>query len=121
MSLTRFQETLPKIYELFEEMNLKAGIIGSMVDRRTVMIMPYYIHEEEAETSFMEFHRKLEKIATDVGGRRVGLGLFFAESLKNIHEKETIELMRAIKRSVDPDNIMNPGKTLGEPPKEKGI
>ncbi len=114
VGLNKFEEILPKIYELFSEMKLKAGVIGSMVDRRTVMIMPYYIHEEESETSFMEFHKRLEQIALEVGGRRVGLGLFFSESIKNIHEKETIALMWAIKRSVDPDNIMNPGKTLGE-------
>jgi FAD/FMN-containing dehydrogenase len=120
VGLNKFHETLPKIYELFKEMNLKAGVIGSMVDRRTVMVMPYYIYEEESETSFMEFHRRLEQIAGDVGGRRVGLGLFFSESIENIHGKETIALMRAIKRSVDPDNIMNPGKTLGEVSHGKG-
>jgi glycolate oxidase len=114
VGLNKFEDALPKIYELFKEMDLKAGVIGSMVDRRTVMIMPYYIHEEESETSFMEFHRRLEQIAGDVGGRRVGLGLFFSGSIENIHGKETIALMRAIKTSVDPDNIMNPGKTLGE-------
>jgi glycolate oxidase len=114
VSLNRFEETLPRIYELFDDMKLQAGVIGSMVDRRTVMIMPYYLREEEGDSSFMEFHRRLEEIAKDAGGRRVGLGLFFAGSLKNIHDQESIALMRAIKKSVDPHNIMNPGKTLGD-------
>jgi len=113
VGLHRFQEVLPKIYDLLNDMNLKAGVIGSMVDRRTVMIMPYYLHEEEKDDTFMEFHKRLEKIANDAGGRRVGLGLFFAGSIENIHSPQSVALMRTIKKSIDPDNIMNPGKTLG--------
>jgi glycolate oxidase len=117
VGLNRFGETIPKIYELLNDMNLKAGVIGSMVDRRSVMIMPYYLHEEEGkEDIFMEFHKRLEKIANEVGGRRVGLGLFFSNSIRNIHSAQGVALMRAIKKSVDPDNIMNPGKTLGNEP-----
>jgi FAD/FMN-containing dehydrogenase len=114
VGLSRFGEALPKIYELLNDMKLKAGIIGSMVDRRTVMIMPYYLHDEEGkEDIFMDFHKRLEKIANDVGGRRVGLGLFFSNSINNIHSTQGVALMRSIKRSIDPHNIMNPGKTLG--------
>jgi glycolate oxidase len=113
VGLNKFQETLPKIYELFNDLNLNAGVIGSMVDRRTVMIMPYYLHDEERDDTFMEFHIRLEKIANDAGGRRVGLGLFFSDSIENIHGEQSVALMRAIKKSIDPDNIMNPGKTLG--------
>ncbi|MEE9152202.1 MAG: FAD-binding oxidoreductase [Thermoplasmata archaeon] len=111
VGLNRFEEAMPKIYGLLNEMKLKAGVIGSMVDRRTVMIMPYYIHEEE-ERTFMEFHWRLEKSALEVGGRRVGLGLYFSSCLCNIHDKGSVDLMRAIKQSIDPDNIMNPGKTI---------
>ncbi len=95
-------------------MELHAGVIGSMVDRRTVMIMPYYIHEGEQQRTFMEFHKRLEKTATEVGGRRVGLGLYFSSSLCNIHDKGAIAIMQGIKKSIDPNNIMNPGKTISD-------
>ncbi len=114
VGLNRFEEAMPKVYELFDNMKLQAGVIGSMVDRRTMMIMPYYIHEKGEEKTFMEFHKKLGKIALDLGGRRVGLGLYFSSSLRHIHDKGSISIMRAIKKSIDPDNIMNPGKTLGD-------
>jgi glycolate oxidase len=108
-----FERVIPKIYELFDNMNLKGGLIGSMVDRRTVMIMPYYLHGEEGEKTFLDFQMKLERIACEEGGRRVGLGLFFANSLANIKDAKSIALMQALKESIDPDNIMNPGKTIG--------
>jgi FAD/FMN-containing dehydrogenase len=62
----------------------------------------------------MEFHKRLERIANETGGRRVGLGLYFADSIENIHSEHSVALMRTIKKSIDPDNIMNPGKTLGQ-------
>ncbi|UCG69705.1 MAG: FAD-binding oxidoreductase [Thermoplasmata archaeon] len=114
VGLNRFAEAMPKIYQLFDDMKLKAAVIGSMVDRRTVMIMPYFLHEKEEEETFMEFHRRLGETAVSLGGRRVGLGLYFSSSLSHIHDEGSIATMQAIKRSVDPDNIMNPGKILGE-------
>lgn len=113
VGLNRFQEVIPQIYELFDNMNLKGGLIGSMVDRRTVMIMPYYLHGEEEERTFFDFQIQLEKIANALGGRRVGLGLYFASSLCNIRDAQSVALMQAIKKSIDPDNIMNPQKTVG--------
>lgn len=114
VGLSRFEEAMPRIYGLLDEMELQGGVIGCMVDRRTVMIMPYYIHEEEEERTFMEFHKRLGGIALGLGGRRVGLGLYFSSSLRHIHDKGSIAIMRAIKKSIDPDNIMNPGKTIGD-------
>lgn len=114
VGLDNFEEALMGIYKLLDEMGVKAAVVGSMVDRRTVMLMPYYIHEQDSEWTFMEFHRALEKVAMEVGGRRIGLGMYFSSSLKNIHEEANISLMRAIKKSIDPDNIMNPGKTIAD-------
>ncbi|UCE73743.1 MAG: FAD-binding oxidoreductase [Methanomassiliicoccales archaeon] len=113
VGLNRFEEALSKIYDLFDEMGLQAGVIGSMVDRRTTMIMPYYIQEQKESGTFMEFHRRLGELALSVGGRRVGLGLFFSSSLSHIHDEGSVAVMRAIKRCIDPGNILNPGKTVG--------
>jgi glycolate oxidase len=112
VGLARFEKVIPKIYDLFDKMNLKGGLIGSMVDRRTVMIMPYYLHGEEEDKTFLEFQIQLERIACEAGGRRVGLGLFFANSLNNIQDNGSIGIMQTIKNGIDPDNIMNPGKTV---------
>jgi glycolate oxidase len=114
VSLNQFETAIEKITKVFQEMNLKAGIVGSIVDRRTVMIMPYYIQGKDEITTFMEFHRRLENAAIEVGGRRLGLGLYFAKSLEKIHGPASVALMHSIKRSLDPDNIMNPGKTISE-------
>jgi glycolate oxidase len=114
VGLNGFSQAISNIYSLFDEMKLQAGVIGSMVDRRTVMIMPYYIQENEEEEpgKFMEFHWKLGEMANSLGGRRVGLGLFFSSSLDNFHDEGAISAMRTVKKALDPDNILNPGKTV---------
>jgi glycolate oxidase len=114
VELNRFPEAMAKIYKFFDEMKYQAAIIGSMVDRRTVMIMPYYIYKKEEQGGFMEFHKRLGKIAVELGGRGVGLGLYFSSNLSQMHDKGSIEIMRALKKNMDPNNIMNPGKIFGD-------
>jgi glycolate oxidase len=114
VGLNQFYDTISKIHDLIGEMNLDAQVIGNMVDRRTVMFMPYYIYDKEYSGPFMAFHQRLAKLAFELGGRSVGLGLYFSSNLSKIHDVGSIEIMRAIKKSIDPHNIMNPGKTVAE-------
>jgi glycolate oxidase len=114
VGLNHFEEALSEISKLRDEMALEVPIIGSMVDRRTVMFMPYYIPKKDVDGPFMDFHRRLEQLAFKLGGRGVGLGLYFSSNLQQIHDPGSVEIMRKIKKIIDPNNIMNPGKTLGE-------
>ena len=41
-----------------------------------------------------------------------GIGLDKKEYLKNSRNKEEIELMKLLKKSIDPKNILNPGRIL---------
>ncbi|MEI8175662.1 MAG: FAD-binding oxidoreductase [Candidatus Omnitrophota bacterium] len=41
-----------------------------------------------------------------------GIGIVKREYLRDFLDQEQIELMRSIKRSLDPENILNPGKVL---------
>jgi glycolate oxidase len=113
VGLNQFPETMARIYKFLDEGKYQAAVIGSMVDRRTVMIMPYYISEKEDQRNFMDFHRGLAKIAFELGGRGVGLGLYFSSNLQKMHAPGSVEIMGAIKKSIDPENIMNPGKIFG--------
>ena len=57
----------------------------------------------------MAFTKKLNDLAFKNGGRPAGLGIFFASNLKKLHANE-MELMFDLKSTLDPYNIMNPGK-----------
>jgi FAD/FMN-containing dehydrogenase len=56
---------------------------------------------------------ELYQITRDLGGKisgEHGIGIKRREFLRNLMVPEELELMRAIKRAWDPNNIMNPGK-----------
>jgi D-lactate dehydrogenase (cytochrome) len=40
------------------------------------------------------------------------VGIHKLDALREEHGEEAIDLMRTIKRALDPNNILNPGKTV---------
>jgi glycolate oxidase len=57
------------------------------------------------------------EVATSVGGTlsgEHGIGLLKQKYLRLDLSEGTVQVMRAIKRALDPDNIMNPGKIFPE-------
>jgi hypothetical protein len=57
----------------------------------------------------MAFVKKLADIAFKLGGRPAGLGTFFSINLQKMHGNG-VDTMLDLKTSIDPYNIMNPGK-----------
>lgn len=99
-------------YKAFGTMKMEAGgIIGNAVDANTVLFMPYYFMDNESMlgmTAF-SFNFHVGDLAVKYGGRTTGLGVFFAWNLDNIHDVNTVALMRQIKTALDPHDVMNPG------------
>ncbi|MBN1110160.1 MAG: FAD-binding oxidoreductase [Methanomassiliicoccales archaeon] len=114
LPLNRFEETVDACYDLLKELKLTGAIIGSIVDRNTVMFMPYYLFnpdELQNLTSF-GFNAKFADYALSVGGRPLGFGAFFASNLDPIRGSGA-KYIRDIKKLFDPLDIMNPGKLTG--------
>ena len=110
-----FEKAIADLAKLVKGMKLKAPTIGTVADNNTVMFMPYYLTEEQnfwRSTMAMGFGKKLGDIAFAHGGRPVGFGIFFAANLARVRGKDGAELIRSIKKAMDPYDIMNPGKMV---------
>ena len=113
--LDRFEVVVDGTRTLIKQLKLKAPIIGTVADQNTFMLMPYYLTDEHklvASTAAMGFAKRLGDIALENGGRPVGLGIFFAGNLSKYRGKEGANLIREIKKAMDPYEIMNPGKMV---------
>jgi D-lactate dehydrogenase (cytochrome) len=110
----RFEEATERVYHAIFDLGMKAGITGLVADRNTVDILPYYIVDDRKmlkNLAVMSFVKRLSDIALAHGGRPVGVGMWFAQNLGRIHG-EGAEVMRSLKRALDPQDIMNPGKVV---------
>ena len=110
--LTKYGEFTDECYEGFKKMRMEAGgVIGVIVDRNTVMFMPYYFKDDESllgMTAFA-FNFYLGDKAAAYGGRTTGFGIFFAWNLDYIHNEATVHYMRSMKTMMDPREVVNPG------------
>lgn len=102
-------------YKGFEVMKMEAGgVIGVVVDRNTVLWMPYYFKDDESMlgmTAF-SFNFYLGDRAATYGGRSTGFGVFFAWNMDNIHDPDTVMCMRRLKTAMDPHDVVNPGHVV---------
>jgi len=107
-----WSEFVDECYDGFKEMKMEAGgVIGVIADRSTAMFMPYYFMDGESLLGMTGFAYNfyMGDRAAEYGGRSLGLGVFFAYNLHNIHDKGSVELMKTIKTALDPHDVMNPG------------
>ncbi|UCF07532.1 MAG: FAD-binding oxidoreductase [Thermoplasmata archaeon] len=110
--VSRLNEMITGTSKVIRKMGLRAAITGMVSDRSTVTFMPYALTDERKLRSMMtmSFIKKIGDLSFKLGGRPAGLGIFFASNLKKLHGGGA-NVMISIKSSMDPYDVMNPGKT----------
>jgi D-lactate dehydrogenase (cytochrome) len=113
--ISRLAECLAETKRDIEESGLIAPIAGHVGDGN-FHVMPLIFMEDPEEVRRAEnfMHRLVERAiameGTCTGEHGVGQGKM--KYLDAEHGRPALDFMRLLKRSIDPDNIMNPGKIV---------
>ncbi len=110
-------ETVRRIQEISERRNLPIVIFGHISDGNLHPNILFDHQNPEEVESVEAAAGDIFAAAIAVGGTlsgEHGIGLLKKKYLRLDLPPETIEVMKSIKRALDPNNIMNPGKILPE-------
>ena len=94
------------------KIGLRAPMVGHLGDGNFHVLFPYDPNDKEIYKKIREFSNKLIDKTLELKGTITGehgVGLHKKNYLLKEHP-DNIPLMKTIKRSIDPNNIMNPGK-----------
>ena len=94
------------------KIGLRAPMVGHLGDGNFHVLFPYDPNDKEIYKKIREFSNKLIDKTLELRGTITGehgVGLHKKSYLLKEHP-DNIPLMKTIKRSIDPNNIMNPGK-----------
>jgi len=94
---------------------LMASIVGHVGDGNFHVVVLVDPSDPAEVAAGEEFHTRLVRRALAVDGTCTGehgVGYGKARFLVEEHGRPAVEMMRAIKRALDPDGIFNPGKTV---------
>ena len=113
--ISRLAECIMETKRDMEASGRRAGFVGHVGDGNFhTGIAANYNDPAERKAAF-EFHERLVKRALAMGGTCTGehgIGSGKMKYMELEHGTGAVNAMRALKRTFDPDNIMNPGKVV---------
>ena len=112
LPISNITECVNYAEEQAKKFGLRAPMVGHLGDGNFHVLLPFDPEKKEMYKKIREFNDLLIKKALDLKGTITGehgVGLHKKEYLLKEHG-DNIPIMKLIKRSIDQNNIMNPGK-----------
>ncbi len=112
LPISKITECVKFAEEKTKKFGLRAPMVGHLGDGNFHVILPYDPQKKESYKKIREFSDLLIKKTLELNGTITGehgVGLHKKEYLLKEHA-DNIPIMKSIKKTLDPNNIMNPGK-----------
>ena len=112
LPISKIVECVKFAEEVTKKFGLRAPMVGHLGDGNFHVVLPYDPKKKETYKKIREFSDLLIKKTLELNGTITGehgIGLHKKEYLLKEHG-DNIPVMKSIKRTLDPNNIMNPGK-----------
>ena len=110
--ISKITECVVFAEEQAKKFGVRAPMVGHMGDGNFHVVLPYDPEEKDIYKQLRAFNGTLIRKALELEGTITGehgVGLHKKEYLLEQHP-DSIPVMKSIKRTLDPNNIMNPGK-----------
>ena len=110
--ISKITECVKFAEEKAKEFGVRAPMVGHMGDGNFHVVLPYDPSKKEMYKQLRAFNGTLIRKALELEGTITGehgVGLHKKEYLLEQHP-DSIPVMKSIKKTLDPNNIMNPGK-----------
>jgi D-lactate dehydrogenase (cytochrome) len=115
--ISRLAECIVETKHDLEDSSLSATIVGHVGDGNFHMLMLVDPNKPEDYAEAARINERLVQRALAMDGTITGehgVGMGKKKYMQSEHGAEALAVMRAIKRALDPENLMNPGKMLPE-------
>jgi len=113
--ISRLAECVTATQRDIQEMKLVAPIVGHVGDGNFHVSVLMDMADADEVSRARKFHERLVQRALSMDGTCTGehgVGQGKMKYIEAEHGKVGLAMMRTIKRALDPDNIMNPGKII---------
>lgn len=107
-----------KLETFINEVNRKIKhpfiVEGFAISHREFVILGFIPHDERKFNFNLAYSLSITVLETarELGGRPYATGLYLSGFAAEVLGKERVEKLKEFKRSIDPENIMNPGKVI---------
>ena len=112
LPISKITECVNFAEEETKKLGLRAPMVGHLGDGNFHVLLPFDPNDKEMYKKIRGFNDLLIKKSLELNGTITGehgIGLHKKEYLLQEHP-DNIPIMKSIKRTIDPNNIMNPGK-----------
>jgi D-lactate dehydrogenase (cytochrome) len=112
--VSRLADCILETKEDLKASGLTSGFVGHVGDGNFHMGIIANYNDPDENRHAHEFHERLVRRAISMDGTCTGEHGIGCGKMEFLEEElgEAVDVMKSIKRALDPDNIMNPGKVL---------
>lgn len=110
---SRIPDIVRRVSEITKKYDITVGILAHAGDGNLHPMIPADKNNEEEWARIEKAYDEIVAAAVELGGTlsgEHGIGLAKTQFLPLVMSKDSIEFMSAVKKAVDPDGILNPGK-----------
>ena len=116
--IVKLGESITYLKNLSRKLDLNITFYGIMGDKGSMLTLPLILTDERLEENFFDVlikSLKMMGVVINMGGKIYTVGLYGSMFLKYIHDERKLGLMKNLKKELDPNGIMNPGKFTESP------